>query len=109
MPLLFAVLVTPLFSLSQIYVSPTGSAGNPGTLASPTTLQNAITIVQPGQTIYMRGGTYNYSATILIASTNNGSSGSLKSVVAYNGEIPVLDFSGQSLADGNRGIFEDGY
>jgi uncharacterized repeat protein (TIGR02543 family) len=105
---LLICLLFPFCLTAQIYVSPTGTDSNPGTLASPTTLQKAITTVQAGQTIFMRGGTYNYNATIVIASTNNGTSGSLKTVSAYNGEVPVLDFSGQALADANRGIVLDG-
>jgi uncharacterized repeat protein (TIGR02543 family) len=106
--LFLAMLLSPFCVFSQIYVSPTGSASNPGTLASPTTLENAITQVASGQTIFMRGGSYLKSATILIARTNSGASNSLKRIEAYNGEIPVIDFAGQALADSNRGIILDG-
>ena len=103
-----ALLFFPLCMFSQIYVSPTGAAGNPGTLASPTTIANAITTVSPGQTIYMRGGTYSIASTILIARTNSGTAGSLKRIEAYNGEIPILDFSAQTESASNRGIVLDG-
>ncbi|MEO8238161.1 MAG: carbohydrate-binding protein [Flavobacterium sp.] len=103
-----ALLFFPLCMYSQIYVSPTGAAGNPGTLASPTTVANAIATVSPGQTIYMRGGTYSIASTILIDRANSGTSGNLKRIEAYNGEIPILDFSAQTESASNRGIVLDG-
>jgi hypothetical protein len=87
-----------------IYVSPTGTDANPGTLAAPTTLTAAILEAQPGDTIYLRGGTYNYSATINIAFGNNGTSSNPKRIFAYQSEVPVLNFSAQALGDANRGI-----
>ncbi|MES2574815.1 MAG: carbohydrate-binding protein [Bacteroidota bacterium] len=106
--LYLAMLLFPICVFSQIYVSPTGSSGNPGTLASPTTITNAIATVSPGQTIYMRGGVYSIASTILIARTNSGTSGNLKRVEAYNGEVPILDFSAQTESSSNRGIVLDG-
>ena len=103
-----ALLFFPLCMSSQIYVSPTGTASNPGTLASPTTVANAITTVSPGQTIYMRGGTYSIASTILIDRVNSGTSGNLKRIEAYNSEIPILDFSAQTESASNRGIVLDG-
>jgi hypothetical protein len=87
-----------------IYVSPTGTDANPGTISSPTTLTAAIAEAQPGDTIYMRGGTYNYSATIAIAFGNNGTSSNPKRIFAYQSEVPVLNFSSQATADANRGM-----
>jgi uncharacterized repeat protein (TIGR02543 family) len=93
---------------SVLYVSPTGSAANAGTSTSaPTTLESAITKVTAGGTIYMLGGTYNYTATIVIARTYSGTASAYKSIVAYNGQIPLLSFAGQALADANRGIVLD--
>lgn len=45
---------------ASYYVSTTGSAGNPGTLASPWSLQYAATnaTVTTGDTVWIRGGTY---------------------------------------------------
>lgn len=94
---------------SIIYVAPTGSATNSGTsISAPTTLANAITAIAAGDTIYMRGGTYSLSTTIVIASTNNGTTSANKNVFAFPGEVPVLDFSSQAVADANRGIVLDG-
>ena len=87
-----------------IYVSPTGTDSNPGTLAAPTTLTMAISEALPGDTIYLRGGTYSYSATITIATGNNGTSSATKKIFAYNGEVPVLNWAAQATADANRGL-----
>lgn len=108
--LLLAMLVlmaSPQFAQSTIYIAPNGTDGNPGTLASPTTLSKAITLVTAGGTIYARGGTYNLSATIVIARGNDGDAGALKKIFAYNGEVPVLSFSSQTVSTSNRGIVLD--
>jgi uncharacterized repeat protein (TIGR02543 family) len=92
-----------------LYVSPSGSASNPGTnINSPTTLANALATVTAGSTIYLRGGTYNLSASVIITASNNGTSSANKNVVAYTGETPVLNFSGMPIADANRGVILDG-
>ncbi|MFI5914731.1 family 16 glycoside hydrolase [Dactylosporangium sp. NPDC051541] len=93
---------------SALYVAPTGSASNPGTQASPTTLASAITRVTAGGTIYLRGGTYSNSSTITIAAGNNGTSGAQKNIVAYPGETPVLNFSAQTEDPANRGLAVNG-
>jgi len=42
------------------YISPIGKNTNPGTEASPwLTIQNAVSKVAPGDTVFIRGGTYN--------------------------------------------------
>jgi hypothetical protein len=84
----------------NLYVAPNGLASNPGTLAQPTTLTKAITLVQPGGTIYLRGGTYSYSNQITIERTNSGIGALLpKRIFAYPSESPVLDFSSQPYGD----------
>jgi hypothetical protein len=91
-----------------LYVAPNGSAGNPGTQASPTTLASAITRITAGGTITVRGGTYNLSSTVTIAVGNNGASGAPKRIVAYPGETPVLSFAAQSEDPANRGLAVNG-
>ncbi|MEV4138996.1 family 16 glycoside hydrolase [Dactylosporangium sp. NPDC049742] len=93
---------------SALYVAPNGSAGNPGTQASPTTLASAITRVTAGGTITMRGGTYSLSSTVTIAVGNNGTSGAPKRITAYPGETPVLNFAAQSEDPANRGLAVNG-
>ncbi|WP_030347283.1 carbohydrate-binding protein [Streptomyces sp. NRRL S-1022] len=87
-----------------LYVSPNGTDGAAGTESAPTTLTSAISRITPGGTIYVRGGTYNYSSTITIPAGANGSSGARTTLSAYPGEKPVLNFSGQSESPSNRGI-----
>lgn len=73
------------------YVAPGGSNSNPGTLLAPfATLQKAHDVANPGDTIYMRGGTYalNDSAVQI---NRSGSSGNLITVTNYPGETPILD------------------
>ncbi len=92
----------------DLYVAPDGLASSPGTLASPTTLDSAITRVPAGSTIYLRGGTYSYSVGVTIAAGNNGTASALKRIFAYPGEQPVLDFSAQAVLSTNRGLTLNG-
>ncbi len=94
----------PQPALGDLYVAPNGSASNPGSISSPTSLNAALTQIAAGKTIYMRGGTYNLSSTVTIERGNNGASNAMKSLVAYGSEVPVLDFSSQSFASTNRGL-----
>jgi hypothetical protein len=87
-----------------LYVAPGGTAGAAGDINNPTTIDEAILKIASGGTIYVRGGTYNYTATVLIAEGNNGASGSLKKVWAYNSEVPVFDFANQSYDSQSRGF-----
>lgn len=86
------------------FVSPAGNDSNPGTIASPfATLNKAITVVQPGQIIFMRGGTYLPSATINI--TNSGTALARIQLLAYPGETPYLNFTNQPYGAANRGVY----
>ncbi|MHC1733952.1 MAG: right-handed parallel beta-helix repeat-containing protein [Bacteroidales bacterium] len=90
-------------SAQPYYVSTTGSDSNTGTLANPfKTITKAVSVVQAGETIYVRGGIYNLTATIILGKSGTGSAGII--LIAYPGEKPVLDFSGQTLGGSNRGI-----
>ncbi|BEL08344.1 hypothetical protein Q0Z83_065350 [Actinoplanes sichuanensis] len=99
---------SPPPSSSALYVAPGGTDGAAGTISAPTTLTSAITRIAAGGTIYLRGGTYNHSATINIPAGNNGSSGALKTIAAYNGEKPVLNFSAQAEDPAARGLAVNG-
>lgn len=84
-------------------VSPTGNDANPGTLAAPfATLGKAVALALPGQTIYVRGGTYFPNATIHI--TNSGAPGNRINLLAYPGEQPYFNFTNQPVNTENRGI-----
>jgi pectate disaccharide-lyase len=93
----------------DLYVSPSGSASNSGSsISAPTTLANALATVSAGGTIYMRGGTYNLTATVLIAESNSGTASATKKLFAYGSEVPVISFAGMAVATSNRGIILDG-
>jgi hypothetical protein len=85
------------------YVAVTGSDSGAGTETDPYfSITKAVSMVQPGETIFVRGGTYYLTATISIS--KSGTSLSPISLFAYPGESPLFDFSGQVLSSGNRGI-----
>ncbi|MGW7253692.1 carbohydrate-binding protein [Streptomyces sp. NPDC054834] len=87
-----------------LYVAPNGTDGAAGTQSAPTTLSSAISRIAAGGTIYMRGGTYNYSSTVTVPAGSDGTSSARTTLSAYPGETPVLDFSAQSESSSNRGI-----
>ena len=83
------------------YVATNGSDANPGTIDSPfLTLPKAISVVLPGETIYVRGGTYYYSQTVRFE--KSGTSNAPIKLLAYAGEKPVFNFTNQTYADANR-------
>jgi hypothetical protein len=86
-------------------VSPTGSdaGGNPGTsIDNPlATITQAITLSSPGDTVWVRGGTYNLSSRIQV-NNKSGTAALPYQLFAYPGEAPILDFRTQAL--GQRGI-----
>jgi hypothetical protein len=89
------------------YVAPWGNDANPGTLTQPFyTLAKAVSVASAGQTIYMRGGTYSYSATVTLAQIGNAVNG--YKIWAYPGELPVLDFSGTPPGPMSRGLLLTG-
>jgi hypothetical protein len=73
----------------DFFVSPSGSASNPGTEASPWSLEKARTTLTAGQTAALRGGTYTLSTSF--APTNSGTSGNPITLIAYPGETPIID------------------
>ena len=68
------------------------------------TLEQAITSIKAGNTIYLKSGTYKYSKTIVIAEGNNGNSGAYKKIASYGTDKPVIDFSAMAENSANRGI-----
>ena len=96
------ILTSGAFAAKTYFVSNSGSDSNNGLSAgSPfATIPKAITLVVPGDTIYVRGGVYLYSSTISI--TKSGTAAAIYSLLAYPGERPVIDFSATSF--GKKGI-----
>ncbi len=57
--LFFGSLVVGSANAAILYVSPTGNDTNPGTISAPVaSLNRANNLASPGDTIYLRGGTY---------------------------------------------------
>ena len=98
-----------LFTISvqakTYYVSVDGDDSNKGEVDTPLkTITKAISLIQAGDKIYVRGGTYSYSSTISIS--KSGTVTDTCFLMAYLGERPVLDFSGTAF--GKRGIILTG-
>jgi hypothetical protein len=85
------------------YVAPNGSDAGSGSEQDPfLTIGKAVSMVQIGEIIYVRGGTYILLSTIVIA--KSGTNVSAISLFAFPGELPVLNFSGQVFGSSSRGI-----
>ncbi len=96
-----------LLYIKTYYVSPSGSDGNAGTIDAPFfNLSTAVAQAKAGDTIYMRGGTYAYSATIRL--TASGNANYRIHILNYPDESPVLDFSAMVLDASNRGFLLTG-
>ena len=68
-----------------------GSDTNPGTIDAPFfNLSKAVSSMLPGDTVYMRGGTYRYKTTIFL--TGIGNEYGKYCIFNYPGEKPVLNF-----------------
>ncbi len=99
--LLFAFWLSPAFAGSH-YVAANGNDANEGTAHSPwATILNAMRKAQPGDTIFVRGGTYT-EGEIWIQRTYGmgGKNGRYVTISAYPGERPIF-------TDGNRGLIID--
>jgi hypothetical protein len=85
------------------YVAADGNDDHDGSEGTPfKTIEKAISVIQAGETIYLRGDTFRLLSTISIS--ESGLSAARISLLAYPGERPVLDFSGQATGSSNRGI-----
>ncbi|MBV1850745.1 sigma-70 family RNA polymerase sigma factor [Catellatospora tritici] len=75
---------------AELYVAPGGSDTNPGTLTAPlASLNRAVELVRPGQTIALRGGTYRATGPVTI--TTSGTESQRITLSNYRDEQPVLD------------------
>jgi hypothetical protein len=84
------------------YVATDGNDSNAGTnIAAPfATPQKALTAsLAPGDTIYVRGGTYALAAKVSPGSSKVGAAGNPIKFWAYPGEKPVFDFNGMTTGD----------
>lgn len=99
-----SIFILPHILHSQIFVSPNGDdVLNNGTIDKPyKTISKALSVIQLGDTIYLRGGIYYYNVGISIS--KYGSQDKMYYLFAYPGDSirPVLDFSGTAF--GTRGV-----
>ena len=85
-------------SAANLYVAPAGNDANAGRKDSPfLTLAKAVTVVAPGDTIYLRGGKHSYAATVVLDQA--GTSNNPIRIEGFPGERPVLDYSAWKPAD----------
>jgi hypothetical protein len=85
------------------YVSTSGNDTGPGTLTSPwRTIQHAANMVRPGDTVNVRGGTYNEHVNI---GASGSASAGLITFQSYPGETPIVDGTGLSIPGGQYGLF----
>jgi len=96
---------------SVYYVATDGSNNYPGTLAQPwRTWQYGVDNISPGDTLYIRGGTYYFTdntryAAVYVTDTD-GLSNSYYNVFAYPGEIPIMDCSAHhNVSDIGVGLY----
>ncbi|TWT73790.1 Pectate lyase L precursor [Posidoniimonas polymericola] len=84
---------------AEFYVSPSGIDANPGTLSSPFgSLARAQQAVSPGDTVWIRGGDYNFVAgqgasEYGVLFNKSGNARNPIKYWAYPGETPAFDFS----------------
>ncbi len=68
-----------------------GNDNNSGSIDAPFfNISKAIALMEPGDTLFMRGGTYRYTATIFL--TQKGSEQERFCIFNFPGEKPVLNF-----------------
>ncbi|WP_327329695.1 sigma-70 family RNA polymerase sigma factor [Streptomyces sp. NBC_01208] len=82
---------------ADIYLAPDGSDDGDGSRARPyATLGKAASVVRPGQTIALRGGTYRPTEETSL--TTDGTADRRITLSNYRGERPVIDASGVPAA-----------
>ncbi len=87
-----------------VYVATDGSILGSGSITSPVrTIEAALTRVVPGDTIYVRGGTYVSPSAIRI--DDSGAEGIYLHIWAFPGEVPVFDFTGAPRGFDIRGDY----
>lgn len=98
---------------ASYYVSPTGSDNNPGTFAAPfqtiTKARDTVRTINSAMTgdihVYLRGGNYSITTTIVFDPKDSGTGGYRVFYQAYPGETPILNgatrVTGWSPSNGN--------
>ena len=108
--LFLARLLTAAAGAAEFFVAPAGDDGNPGTLERPfATIQHAQAAVAPGDTVFIRGGTYVMKESQIAKKERiwayvhfldkSGTPDKRINYWAYKAERPVFDFSAVKPAD----------
>jgi Protein of unknown function (DUF1565) len=115
---MLASLVSIITSYASVYfVATNGNDANPGTKELPLqSIQKAQTLTSPGDTVYVRGGTYIMQESQIASYTRiwayvtlldkSGAEGKRINYWAYPGEKPVFDFSSIKPANYRVHAFE---
>jgi hypothetical protein len=88
------ILATNELMASTYYVATNGNDNNPGTITQPfATWQKGFDVAVAGDAVYIRGGVYAparswYAVRVL---TKSGTASNPITVMAYPGEVPILD------------------
>ncbi|MDM7925068.1 MAG: right-handed parallel beta-helix repeat-containing protein [bacterium] len=92
------------FSRAAVWVAaPDGTDANPGTIDRPfRTLAKAVSAAAPGDTVYVRGGTWRLADALRIGADRSGRPGLPVRFFAFPGERPLLDFA--SSPQGRKGV-----
>ena len=94
--------VIPAYTQTNYYVSTSGNDANPGTINQPwRTIQHAANSVSAGDTVFVRGGTYNEIVTINVSGSHSDGYVTFKN---YPGENPVVDGTGLTISS-DKGLF----
>ena len=116
--LILVLLQLGLSSLGSVYyVSPNGADANPGSKAQPLySIRKAQQLVLPGDTVWVRGGTYSvreadittYSRiqAFVVLLDKSGAENKRINYWAFPGEKPVFDFSSVKPANYRVHAFE---
>jgi hypothetical protein len=86
---------------SEYYVATNGNNSNPGTEGQPfRTISKGVSVLAPGNTLYIRGGVYQEQVTV----SKSGTASQPIKILAYPGETPVIDGNNYQLPTGDWGV-----
>ncbi|MFQ5640847.1 MAG: right-handed parallel beta-helix repeat-containing protein [bacterium] len=89
--ILFIAATSNIYAGEVFYVSPAGNDSNVGSFDSPwAKMISGINRMSPGDTLYLRGGTYQEGEIWIKRKDLGGGPGKYKTIKAYPGEIPSL-------------------
>lgn len=102
--LLLAALSAGAVGATDLHVATTGNDANPGTADQPLlTIHKAVELVEPGQTIWVHGGTYKIAERIKIPKKATTKDLPIN-LFAYNDETVVVD--GSDMRPANEAAFK---